>query len=162
MMTAHDGNRERRRERVGTWVVRIAFALVFVINVQCALQFAIWPEAFASAYELGGVPGEAAVRGMGITFLMWNVTYPPFIASPRRFAVLGWVILAQQAVGLIGESALLLTLPAGHDMLASSVMRFIAFDAAGLVVMLAAQIAARKIMSNDAVVRHESPVVRDK
>ena len=121
--------------KVAIWATRIAFALVFIVNVQCALQFAFTPGNFAAAYELDGVAGEAAVRGLGIAFLMWNATYPVFIAFPRRFWVLGWVILAQQAIGLVGESALLFTLPAGHDVLAASIARFIAFDAAGLVAM---------------------------
>lgn len=121
--------------KAATWVVRVAFAAVFAVNVQCAVQFALWPEAFAGAYELAGVAGEAAVRGLGIAFLMWNATYPAFIVAPARFRVLGWVILAQQAIGLAGESLLLAGLPAGHDVLAASVARFIAFDGAGLVVM---------------------------
>lgn len=124
--------------KAATWFARVAFAAVFVINVQCALSFALWPEAYAGAYELSGVAGEAAVRGIGIAFLMWNATYPAFIASPKRFVPLGWVILAQQAIGLVGESLLLFGLPAGHDVLAASVMRFIAFDGVGLVVMGAA------------------------
>lgn len=124
--------------KAATWFARVAFAAVFAINVQCALSFALWPEAYAGAYELSGVAGEAAVRGIGIAFLMWNATYPAFIASPKRFAPLGWVILAQQAIGLVGESLLLFGLPAGHDVLAASVERFIAFDGIGLVVMGAA------------------------
>ncbi len=121
-----------------TWIVRVAFTAVFVINVQCALSFALSPANFAAAYELDGVAGEAAVRGIGIAFLMWNATYPAFIVAPKRFTVLGWVILAQQAIGLVGESLLLASLPAGHDVLAASVVRFIAFDGVGLVVMAAA------------------------
>lgn len=121
--------------RGALWAMRIAFALVFVINVQCALSFVIWPASFAAAYELDGVAGNAAVQGIGIAFLMWNATYPAFIVQPKRFDVLGWVILAQQAIGLVGETFLLFSLPAGHDVLSSSIMRFIAFDAAGLVIM---------------------------
>lgn len=117
------------------WFARVAFAAVFALNVMCALQFVIDPGSYAGAYELEGVAGEAAVRGIGIAFLMWNATYPAFIAAPSRFRVLGWVILAQQAIGLVGESLLLCNLPAGHDVLAGSVMRFIAFDGAGLVLM---------------------------
>ena len=124
--------------KAATWFARIAFAVVFAINVQCALQFAFAPGAFAGAYELEGVAGEAAVRGIGIAFLMWNATYPAFIVSPRRFRVLGWVILAQQAIGLVGETLLLFQLPAGHEVLAASVVRFIAFDGIGLVIMAAA------------------------
>lgn len=117
---------------------RVAVAIVFALNVQCALQFVLWPEAFAGAYELSGVAGEAAVRGLGVAFLMWNATYPAVIANPRRFQTLYAVVLAQQAIGLVGETGILLGLPAGHDVLAASILRFIAFDAGGLVLMAAA------------------------
>ncbi|MDO4183491.1 MAG: hypothetical protein Q4E12_07820 [Coriobacteriia bacterium] len=108
------------------------------MNVACALQFIVLPDYTVGAYELSGVAGQVAVQGIGITFLMWNVTYPAFIASPRRFPVLGWVILAQQVIGLVGESALLFTLPPGHALLVESITRFVIFDAAGLVLMAAA------------------------
>ena len=123
--------------KAAVWLARIAFAAVFVVNAQCALSFILAPEAFVGAYELAdaGVAGEAAIRGIGIAFLMWNATYPAFIVSPSRFHALGWVILAQQAIGLVGESLLLAGLPAGHDALAASVTRFIAFDGAGLALM---------------------------
>ena len=111
---------------------------MFALNVQCALQFVLWPEAFAGAYELSGVAGEAAVRGLGVAFLMWNATYPAVIASPRRFRALYVVVLVQQAIGLVGETAILLGLPGGHEVLAASILRFIAFDAVGLVLMAAA------------------------
>ncbi len=117
---------------------RIAVALVFALNVQCALQFVLWPASFAGAYELSGVAGEAAVRGLGVAFLMWNATHPAVIASPRRFRSLYVVVIAQQTIGLIGESAILLSLPAEHEILAESIQRFIAFDATGLVIMVAA------------------------
>ena len=48
------------------------------------------------------------------------------------------VVLVQQAIGLVGETAILLGLPGGHEVLAASILRFIAFDAAGLVLMAAA------------------------
>ncbi len=121
--------------RVATWVMRLAFLAVFVVNVQCALAFVINPAAYAPAYELAGVAGEAAVRGLGIAFLMWNVTYPAFIVAPAKTRVLGWVILAQQVVGLVGESLLLAGLPADHAVLVASIKLFITFDAAGLVAM---------------------------
>lgn len=117
---------------------RVAVAIVFALNVQCALQFVLMPSSFAAAYELSGVAGEAAVRGLGVAFLMWNATYPAVIASPRRFHSLYIVVLVQQAIGLFGETAILLSLPAGHDVLAASILRFIAFDATGLAFMAAA------------------------
>lgn len=120
------------------WACRIAFAAVFAVNVQCALGFVFAPDSFAGAYELSGVPGLVAVQGMGVAFLMWNATYPAFIVQPRRFKPLGAVILAQQAVGLLGETAILAGLDAAHAVLAQSIARFIAFDAFGLVVMACA------------------------
>lgn len=117
---------------------RIAVAIVFALNVQCALQFVLWPDAFARAYELSGTAGEAAVRGLGVAFLMWNATYPAVIASPRRFQALYAVVLVQQTIGLVGETAILLGLPAGHEVLAASILRFIAFDAGGLALIAAA------------------------
>lgn len=134
---AHDEQEKTSRD-VPAIAARIAVAAVFALNVQCALQFVLWPEAFAGAYELSGVAGEAAVRGLGVAFLMWNATYPTVIASPRRFQALYAVVLVQQAIGLVGETAILLELPAGHDVLAASILRFIAFDAGGLVLMAAA------------------------
>lgn len=122
-----------------TWLLRAAFALVFAWNVLCALQFVIAPASFAGAYQLTGPAGEAAVRGMGVAFLMWNATYPAFIAVPGRFRVLGWVILVQQLIGFAGEGLILLSLPGvGYEALSASILRFMAFDGAGFVLMAAA------------------------
>ena len=126
------------RSRAAANVARIAYAAVFVLNVQCALQFVLWPEVYAPQFELGGVAGAAAVRGLGVAFLMWNATYPAVIANPRRFHALAVVVLVQQAIGLVGESWMGASLPAGHDALAASIGRFVAFDGAGLVLMAAA------------------------
>lgn len=120
------------------WLSRLAVAAVFAINVECALTFIVRPERYTGGFELAGVPGAAAVRGLGIAFLMWNATYPPVMWRPRRHLTLFGVVLAQQAIGLAGETWLLATLPAGHDTLAASVTRFIAFDGAGLVLLAAA------------------------
>lgn len=117
------------------WLCRICFAIVFVVNVHCALGYVISPSDFAGGFQLSGVEGAVAVQGIGIAFLMWNATYPLFIVSPQRFRVLGFVVLAQQIIGLVGESVIYLNLPAGFTQLAESINRFIAFDAFGLVIM---------------------------
>lgn len=117
--------------------VRLCFGVVFCWNVMCALQFVIAPEQYTAAYELSGVAGAVAVQGLGVAFLMWNATYPVYLARPRRYPVLGGVIIAQQVIGLIGEIAIALSLPAGHDVLFANIARFIAFDAAGLALMAA-------------------------
>lgn len=124
-----------RGTRAASWTARLAVTLVFVVNVQCALSFIFDPASYMPGFELAGVAGEAAVRGLGVAFLMWNVTYPAVIAQPYRFHALFVVVLIQQAVGLLGESWILATLPAGHDALAGSIGRFITFDAFGLVIM---------------------------
>ena len=117
------------------WVARVLVALVFAINVQCALQFILWPGAYTGAYQVEGASAEVMVRTVGICFLMWNATYPPVIARPDRYRVLFGVVIAQQTIGLVGESLLLATLQPGLEILASSIMRFVIFDAAGLVLL---------------------------
>ena len=126
------------------WVARVLVALVFFINVQCALQFVLWPEAYTAAYQLEGASAEAIVRSFGICFLMWNATYPPVIVHPGKYRVLFGVVIAQQAIGLVGESLLYMGLGAELSVLASSVLRFIVFDAAGLVVLVIAFIVSRR------------------
>ena len=108
---------------------------MFFINVQCALQFILWPEAYTAAYQVEGASAIAMVRTVGICFLMWNATYPPVIVRPDRYRVLFGVVIAQQTIGLVGESLLLASLGPGLEVLAGSVIRFIAFDAAGLVLL---------------------------
>lgn len=127
-------------QKRAVYTARFFFTLVFLINVQCALQFIITPEQFIGAYELKGTSGEIALQGLGIAFLIWNTTYPLFILKPQRYHALGGIILAQQIIGLVGESALLASLLSagtGHALLISSIQRFVAFDAAGLVLMSA-------------------------
>lgn len=131
-------DRATARRDTSALAARIVVAAVFLINVQCALSFVLQPASFAGAYELSGVSGNVAVQGIGVAFLMWNATYPAVIANPRRYRAGFLIVLAQQAIGLVGETAILLGLPAGHEVLAASILRFIAFDAAGLIAMLAA------------------------
>lgn len=125
-----------KRAVVALWACRVCFVLVFVVNIQCAFSYVFTPESFTGGFQLSGVEGMVAVQGIGVAFLMWNATYPAFIVSPQRFRVLGVIILFQQVIGLIGESAIYLSLPEfGYAQLAHSITRFIVFDAAGLVLM---------------------------
>ena len=117
------------------WAARALVALVFLVNVQCAVQFIAWPGDYTAAYQLEGASAPAVVQSIGICFLMWNVTYPPVIVQPHRFRVLFGVVLAQQLVGLVGETLLYLSLGPNLTVMAASIMRFIAFDAAGLVLL---------------------------
>lgn len=123
--------------RVWVWVVHVAFAVVFIVNMQCALVFVFDPASYAPAYQLSGPEGNAAVAGIGVAFLMWNCTYPLFIWQPARFRVLGWIILVQQLIGLLGESIIYASLPVGYELLKAGIMGFIAFDGFGLALMAA-------------------------
>ena len=116
------------------WVCRICFTIVFIVNIHCAI-FIVDPGPYAWNFGLRGDSGHFAVRGLGIAFLMWNATYPVFIALPNLFKVVGGIVLAQQLIGLIGESLLLPYLPHASFLFAASIMRFIEFDAFGLLIM---------------------------
>ncbi len=122
--------------RAALWVTRLALAAVFCFNVGCGLAFVARPEAYAPSFEVSGVAGEALVRGIGILFLMWNVTYPLAIWNPWRYRWLFLIVIVQQAIGLAGEAWMLLTLPPGHAALATTGWRFAAFDGGGFVAML--------------------------
>lgn len=120
------------------WVARVAFGIVFIWNVMCACQFFFMPGDYVAAYQLSGPEGEAALRGLGVAFLMWNATYPVFLWSPSRNKVLGIIILCQQAIGLVGEIAITMGLPRGYEVLSVGIARFVGFDAIGLVIMAVA------------------------
>ena len=121
------------------WFARAMVAIVFAWNVLCALQFVLLPEEYAMGYGLAPtVANGALVSGIGVAFLMWNVTYPLVIANPARYRVLFGVVLAQQLVGLLGETIIWLRLSGAgvaDGAMAAGIMRFVVFDAAGLVMM---------------------------
>ena len=134
--------RKRMSVRKAAWLARIAVLIVFILNVMCAIQFIAEPMRYAAAYGLPATQESAAmVAGLGVAFLMWNVTYPAVICSPRRFRALYVVVLIQQLVGLIGESFIwwrLINAGLGSGLMAAGIMRFVIFDAGGLIIMLAA------------------------
>ena len=117
------------------WFVRCAVGLVFTLNVSCALAFILQPELYTAGFELEGRPGRVAVQAFGILFLMWNATYPPVLFRPQSQQTLFGIILIQQLIGLVGETWLWLILPSEHQALAATGLRFIIFDALGLVLM---------------------------
>jgi hypothetical protein len=114
------------------WLARLLIGLVTAWNLQAALTFWLWPAVYAPGFELSGVPGAAAVRGVGLLFLMWNLPYLAALWQPRQNLLALKLALAMQLTGLVGESWLLAGLTAEHAQLQSSLGRFIAFDAAGL------------------------------
>ena len=126
------------------WTSRLLIALVTAWNIQAAVIFIISPQMFVHAYELSGTAGEAAVRGVGVLFLMWNVPYLFAVYNPIRYSIALTFALLMQLTGLLGESYILFTLPMEHTVLRTSILRFILFDGTGLVLLLIAWLTLRK------------------
>jgi len=120
------------------WLARGVILAVLLWNLSAALPFIAYPEAYAGAFELSGTVGAVLTRSIGVLFLMWVIPYLPAVLDPVRYRVCLAVILVQQGIGLTAESWMALTLPAGHASLRATGLRFIAFDAAGLVLLTAA------------------------
>jgi hypothetical protein len=134
-----------RPETIRLWFARLLIGIVFLWNVQCAIAFLLAPAPFAPGFELSGAAGAAAVRGMGVLFLMWNVPYAVALWHPVRHRVSLYEAVTMQTIGLIGESLILLSLGGAHPIAAGSVTRFIAFDGAGVVLLaLAAWVTRRR------------------
>ena len=121
-------------------VTRLLVLLVFASNMYCAAMFFLNPGDFTAAYQLTGEGAQTVIAGMGVAFAMWNATYIPLIVFPYKFTLLFWVVLAQQIIGLAGETYLYMGLGPEQAILASSIMRFIIFDAVGLVLLIIASI----------------------
>ena len=119
-------------------LARILIGFVFLVNVQCALVFLIWPEKYTPGFELSGVPGEAMLRGLGVLFLMWNVPYAVALWNPIRYRLALWMAIAMQAIGVAGETLIAISLPGQHILIRASISRFVVFDAAGLLMLVAA------------------------
>lgn len=127
--------------KITIWISRLVIAIIFIINVQCAIQFIISPSNYVSAYGISksGIYGDVALMGLGIAFLMWNVTYPAVIYDPVQYMPIYIIIIVQQAVGLVGESTIYYILKAivsKHDIVLDSINRFMLFDGVGLIFMI--------------------------
>jgi hypothetical protein len=120
------------------WAARFLIGTVLFFNLQCAFVFLFWPDVYTADFELTGAGGIAAVQGMGLLFVMWNIPYMVAIIDPLHY----WTSLVEavcmQAVGVGGEIILALGLPSGHPVLLSGIQRFILFDTVGLLCLLAA------------------------
>ena len=120
------------------WLSRLLIAYVLFVNVQSAVLFLLQPEVYAPGFELSGAAGAGMVRGMGLLFLMWNVPYAVALSHPLRRRVSLYEAIVMQAIGLFGETFLLLSLPPEHLTLVTSVGRFILFDGIGLAALVVA------------------------
>lgn len=130
--------------KVNIWIPRVLIGIVLFWNLQAAVYFVLKPELFVSSFELVGVPGSAAVVGIGILFLMWQVPYIFALVHPVKFRVSLLEAIAMQAIGLVAESWLRSTISVDFALLRSSILRFIIFDGTGLLVLIIAFLLVNK------------------
>lgn len=93
------------------------------------------------------------MRGIGVLFLMWNIPYAVALWHPMRYRISLYEATAMQAIGLLGESFIWRSQPPVHSVLQASVLRFIAFDGAGLALLLLAiwleRLSQRRILGEE-------------
>ncbi len=126
------------------WLARLLIFAVAAWNLQAALAFIGWPDSYAPGFELSGVPGAVAVRGTGLLFLMWNIAYLLALWQPVRYRLALLLAVTMQAVGVVGESLILVGLPLAHATLRASLLRFIVFDGMGLALLILACFLVKK------------------
>lgn len=127
--------RLRNHQNIRILVARILIGLVLFINIQAAITFLFIPDHYAPWYELSGSVGRFTVQGVGVLFLMWNVPYLVAFIHPQKNRLSLYEALAMQAIGLVGETVILIGLPIIHQILRSSIIRFIIFDSSGLLAL---------------------------
>lgn len=120
------------------WLVRFLIGVVVFFNLDAAFSFMLQPERYSPGFELIGVPGQAVIQGMGVLFLMWNVPYIVAMLDPNRHFVSLIEAVVMQAIGVFGETIILLTLQGDHPLIEATAIRFIVFDGGGLVLLVIA------------------------
>ena len=136
------------KKLIGEWIAQVLIAIVVFFNLDAAFSFMFQPDLYAPGFEISGIPGRAVTQGMGLLFLMWNVPYLFALVKPvRNFTSLIEAVL-MQAIGVIGETILLLNLPGSHPLITTTTERFIIFDGGGLVLLIIALVIARQIRSS--------------
>jgi hypothetical protein len=113
-------------------LARLLIGSVIIWNLQCAFLFIVKPEQYVGGFEVSGVSGIAMLRGFGVLFIMWNVPYVFAVLDPLRYYNAYFQSFLMQAIGLIGETIVRVTIPDGYLVLKGSIDRFIGFDALGL------------------------------
>ena len=91
---------------------------------------------YAPWYELQGAAGEAAIRGFGVLFLMWNVPYVAALIHPHKQRTSLYEAIIMQTIGIVGEAFILWSLPIEHAIARGSIVRFVIFDGGGLIALL--------------------------
>ena len=125
------------------WLPRLLIGLVLLSNLQCALVFLWHPERYMAGFGLNGEAGMGMLRAMGLLFVMWNVPYVFALSHPLKHRLSLIEALIMQAIGLVGETLILLTGDFQDALMRASVTRFIVFDAAGLLLLVLAYLLVR-------------------
>lgn len=136
-------------QRTRLFIARCCISLVLFVNLQCAIQFLIYPHHYQPGFELLGTSGSAFIQGMGLLFIMWNVPYIFALFQPiqNRTSLIEAIIM--QLIGVIGETILLNLLTGDHFQLHTTIQRFIQFDGFGLLSLLTAFGLTHRIPSGD-------------
>jgi hypothetical protein len=130
------------------WIAQVLIAIVVFFNLDAAFSFMFRPDLYAPGFEISGIPGRAVTQGMGLLFLMWNVPYIFALVKPVKHFISLVEAVLMQAIGVIGETILLLNLPGSHAIITASTERFIIFDGGGLILLVVALVIARQIRSS--------------
>ncbi|MEJ5313993.1 MAG: hypothetical protein WHS45_06390 [Anaerolinea sp.] len=117
---------------------RFLISVVFLWNVQAAVLFLIFPQDYLSSFMLTGEVGEKVIQSLGILFIMWNVPYFLAMLKPEKERMLLFACVLMQAIGVIGETTLFLDLSPQMQAVKQTVLRFILFDSAGLLLLMIA------------------------
>lgn len=114
---------------------RLLIGLVAFLNLQCAFLFLFHPGDYLLGFELSGAPGRAAVQGMGVLFVMWNIPYLLAVWNPfHNYAAL-LAALIMQLTGVLGETWIFMGVPVQNAVLRAAITRFILFDFGGLLLL---------------------------
>ena len=125
-------------------IALILVGLVFLANIQCAFAFLFNPSHYLVGFGLEGAVGEQTVRALGLLFIMWNVPYAFALGNPIRHRISLIEAVIMQAIGLIGETGILLIGGPYPYPIETTLSRFILFDGIGLVFLLIALWLTRK------------------
>ena len=131
-------NNQKQIEKKRLWIARGFIFIVLFLNLQAAFLFGFYPHRFSPSFELQGLVGATVIKAIAVLFFMWNIPYIFACVNPVRFKTSLLEAIFMQASGVIGESIILLQLPASLPVLQQSIQRFILFDTSGLVALLLA------------------------
>ncbi len=125
---------ENRNDPTAIWIIRLLIAIVFASNILCTIQFLVNPSGYTQQFDLEGEAGTVVIRSLGILFIMWNVPYAIAIYQPYRYPVALVSALMMQLIGFIGETWIYFGI---HSLMntRSSILRFMIFDFAGLLLL---------------------------